>query len=564
MRNIFKYSMIGLALLSTALFLLIGWLWWLRMGLTLEPLSTYESGLYFADAAEIVAHDPQTQRLFVVNGSRNTVDVLDLNDPTDLRKITEIDIATFGRPTSVAVHGSLLAVAAANENRQAPGSVIFFQTDGAYLGAVDVGPLPDMLTFTPDGRTLLVANEGEPNESYGVDPEGSISLIDLTAEPEQIGPEQVTNLGFAAFEGQADIDVFGPKATLAQDVEPEYIAVSPDGKRAWVSLQENNALAEVDLETQAVTRLMPLGYKDHNLPQNGLDASDRDEGITIQPWPVRGLYRPDAVAAYAVNGQTYLLSANEGDRRNYEGYTEVSRIKNLVLDAEQFPDAKMLQQDENLGRLRVTTSLGDTDGDGQFEALYTFGGRSFSIWDTSGGLIFDSSNQMARIIAALYPQGFNANTDDDSFDTRSDDQGVEPEGLALGAIDGRTYAFIGLERVGGIMIYDVSDPFSPAFVNYNTTRNFEGHYADGSAGDIAPEGLRFIPAEQSPTREPLLVVGYEASGTTTVFAVSNNPRPDIPGFRAYGRWLTATYIAFGLCLGLLIVLYIIWRRKSAS
>lgn len=158
--------------------------------------------------------------------------------------------------------------------------------------------------------------------------------------------------------------------------------------------------------------------------------------------------------------------------------------------------------------------MGDTDDDGDFDELYSYGARSFSIWTAQGDLVFDSGEQFAWIMAAEIPELFNANNDEDGADSRSDDKGSEPEAVTLGEIHGRTIAFIGLERPGGIMIYDVSNPFSPTFCSYANNR------VDGEVGpDLGPEGLKFIPASKSPIHEPLLVVANEVSGTTTIFMV---------------------------------------------
>jgi len=229
-----------------------------------------------------------------------------------------------------------------------------------------------MLTFTPDGRFLLVANEGEPSDDYLVDPEGSVSIVDLGAGL----PGTVRTAGFSAFAGtllSPAVRVFGPRASFAQDLEPEYITVSDDGRRAWVTLQDNNAIAEIDVERGVTIAIRGLGFKDHLLVGNGLDASDRDgPSINILTWPVRGLYQPDAIASYRVGGQTYLITANEGDARDYDGFSEEARVGALRLDPVAFPNAAALQSSAQLGRLTVTTANGDPDRDGDFDELYSF------------------------------------------------------------------------------------------------------------------------------------------------------------------------------------------------
>lgn len=256
--------------------------------------------------------------------------------------------------------------------------------------------------------------------------------------------------------------------------------------------------------------------------ENGLDASDSDGAINITNWPVLGMYQPDALASYEVKGETFIITANEGDGRDYDGFSEEAEVKDLVLDPTAFPNAAELQADETLGSLTVTTANGDTDGDGDFDKLYAFGGRSFSIWDTQGNLVYDSGDDFEQITAALLPENFNSdNTENNSFDSRSDNKGPEPEGVAIGAIDDHIYAFIGLERIGGVMVYDVTNPESPTFIEYVNNRNFEGDALAGTAGDLGPEGLTFIAAEDSPNGKPLLAVANEVSGTTTLFEIAN-------------------------------------------
>jgi hypothetical protein len=497
----------------------------MNSSIQLTPVGTYETGIFDESAAEIPAYDPASQRLFVVNANSASVDVLDLSDPTNPTKLFEIEGAAFGgSANSVAVKEGIVAIAIEAEVSQDPGSVVFLDTDGNLLKSVTVGALPDMLTFTPDGQKVLVANEGEPSSDYTVDPEGSVSIIDLSNGVENA---TVTTADFTAFNSQIDqlraagVRIFGPNATVAQDVEPEYIAVSEDSTTAYVALQENNALAVLDVEAGEITDILPLGFKDHSLEGNGLDASNQDDAINIQTYPILGMYQPDAIATYTVNGETYIITANEGDARDYDAFSEEARIADLTLDPVAFPNAAELQDDAVLGRLNVTTANGDIDGDGAFEQLYSYGARSFSIRDAQGNLVYDSGDDFERITAELIPTEFNSNNDEnDSFDSRSDDKGPEPEGVTTGVIAGRTYAFVGLERVGGVMVYDVTTPTSPTFVQYINNRDFSGDAEAGTAGDLGPEGLIFIPGEDSPNGTPLLVVANEVSGSTTVYEIT--------------------------------------------
>ena len=896
--------------------------------ITLSVLGSYMTGLFDTAAAEIVAYDATTQRAFVVNGGDKTIDILDVSDPAAPQLVSQIDMTTYGdAATSVAVYEDLVAVAVPAAEKTDPGTVLFLDTDGALLGQAPVGALPDMLTFTPDGRFVVTANEGEPNSDYTVDPEGSVSIIDLSGGVAALTAGSVKTAGFSQF-NDAELDprirIFGPDATVAQDLEPEYIALSPDGATAYVTLQENNALAVVDLVAAEVTALLPLGYKNFNAPvatldmypitdrpvlgtttagqeillggfsglfyegvdesgrlifvtntdrgpnpepvdvdgdgvnerpfalpafqpvivrlavdpvggaveileqiglqraagdpltglpnlagepglayadeepvdltgapleldplgadlegivraedgtywlvdeyrpaiyhftpdgvmaaryvpegsnneesgievgqeafpaiyaqrranrgfeavalhegilyafiqspidnpdggkdnsskaatlvrilafdtvakqavgeyfyrldgagvdkigdavvmpdgtflvlerddatgaaarkfiyhidlaqatnflgadlpagvelqldgglatlgiipaaktlvvdlgalgydmvdkpeglalidentlavindndfgtggvfdpatglieenpnptpvvlgiihlaSNGLDASDKDDAVAIRNWPVQSMYMPDTIAAYVVDGATYLVTANEGDARDYDGYGEESRLADLVLDAEVFPNAAELQAEEALGRLRVSTASTDRNGDGLVDRIAAFGGRSFSIWDTAGNLVFDSGDAIERLTAELLPDVFNSSGENETFDERSDDKGPEPEALTLGEIGGRTYAFVGLERISGVMVWDISNPKMPVFVQYAGNRDFTA--ASETAGDLAPEGIVFVPAAESPTGNPMLIVANELSGTTTLWDIAVN------------------------------------------
>ena len=487
---------------------------------------TKVGGITSSNGAEISAFDPVSKRLFVVAG--NTVDIYTVSSTGSLT-VTGTLTPTITPPTgtalipnSVAVKNGVVAVAYAVQNTttsaQLTGKVAFFNAgNGSLINAVDVGALPDMLTFTPDGTKVLVANEGEPN-SYGqatsVDPEGSVSIINIAGG---VASATVQTATFTSFNSQiaslkaSGVRIIGPGATVAQDVEPEYIAVAPDGLTAMVTLQENNAIAILDIASATITQIIPLGAKDYSLPGNDIDPSDQDGGINIQNWPVFGLYQPDAIASFSINGQTYYITANEGDSRNYPGFNEEIRVSSSSygLDTTVFPNAATLKQNTNLGRLQVTNATGNTDADAEFERIESFGARSFSIWNSNGTQVFDSGDQLEQITAAKTPTLFNSDGTITSFDQRSDNKGPEPEGVVVGVINGRTYAFIGLERTGDIVVYDVSNPNQPIFVQYINTPE-----------DIAVEGLTFISAADSPTGKPLLVTANEVSKTVAVFEVN--------------------------------------------
>ncbi|OHT43529.1 choice-of-anchor I family protein [Flavobacterium tructae] len=449
-------------------------------------------------AAEISTYDEKTKRLFTVNNSgTNQIDVIDISDPTKPVKIGKIDLTPYeGASNSVAVYDGKLAVALESTlNKQGNGKVVIFNTsDYSLIKQVTVGALPDMITFSPDGKFIMTANEGEPNTDYTQDPNGTISIIDTATYA-------VTTLDFSSFSGQAEalkkegfrISKFAK--SFAQDIEPEYITISDDSKTAWVTLQENNGVAKVDLTSKTITALYPLGFKNFNTAENAIDVSDKDDKIAFNPWKVKGMYMPDAISHFSANNTPYFVTANEGDAREYAAYADIKRMKDMKLDATAFPDAAALKLETNLGRLNLIADMGDTDGDGDLDELVAFGARSFSIWNgNTGKIVYDSKNDVDKKTNEL-------GTYDDK---RSDDKGSEPEAVVAVKMGTQNILFVGLERSDAFMTYDVTNPASPQYLQTVKT------------GD-APEGILFIPASKSPTKRSLLVVSSEGDGTVKIY-----------------------------------------------
>ena len=589
----------------------------------LSYLSRYSTGNFDASAAEIPAYDAASQRLFVVNAEQGELDVLDLSDPENPVKIDAISaagIAAGAQVNSVAASHGLVAVAIEADPKTDNGFVALYQaSDLALLGSEEVGAQPDMVAFTPDGARVLTANEGEPSDDYQTDPDGSISIVDFSDPANPV----VSTADFTGYNGKEDtlrsqgVRIYGPGASASQDLEPEYIAVSDDGATAWVTLQENNALAIIDIATASVTDIVTLGETDRSIAGNGIDASDDDDVIDIKTFAgVVGLYLPDSIHGYTVNGKTYLVTANEGDARAWgedndaywgeeaddeavppvactpdasQGFVEEFRVKHLVhnsgfarrcgddlppqlselaegalLDPSVFGycgaeagDSGDCREDDVLGRLNITWTLGyKTNADGSpkmyndagaedavaggrimYDTLYSYGGRSFTIRDESGDLVFDSGDAIEQFLASDdcklgsdrsidCADYFNSGHDEgDAMDSRSDAKGPEPEGLTIGAIGDKTFLFLALERMGGVLVYDITDPMAPIYQDYLNSRetwdvdpdagNLEGY------GDLGPEGLVFIPAADSANGKALLVVGNEVSGSTAIYAVQS-------------------------------------------
>lgn len=488
--------------------------------ISVTQLGRYTDGR--STACEIATYDSSTKRIFVTNAVTDSIDIIDVTNPATPLRVGGIDVSPYGSGVNsvVALKGGYIAAAIEASVLQDSGSVVFFTTAGAFVKQLTVGALPDMITLTKDGKKVLVAGEGEPSGDYTNDPKGTIGIIDISGGISSLTSANVKLLSFDA----APTSIVGalrkPATAWANDLEPEYIAVNDASTQAVVACQEANIFVLVDLTADTIKGYRGLGFKDYSLPGNGMDASDRDNKINIQNYPIKGVYMPDAISSYTVGGRSYYVSANEGDGRDYTAYLNEARVKTLTLDPTAFPTASILKQDSVLGRLKVLTKdvIGDTDGDGDVDELYAFGARSFSIWDDAGNLVWDSKAQIENYFATNYPSFFNCNEGKASAkDDRSDDKGPEPEAVVVGKVGEKYFAFIGLERQGGIMVYDVTDPMAPVFEtfihSFNTT--------DGTSLDVAVEGLVFVSEKESHTGKNLLIASYEVSGTTTIFQIDD-------------------------------------------
>lgn len=433
--------------------------------------------------SEIPAFDSKTNTLWVAGVVG--VDVLNADSG---KLVKHIDVTGYGYVNSVAIYNGLAAFAIeAPIDRRIPGSVVFFDTktllpsDG--VNQVVVGSLPDMLKFTHDGSKLLVANEATPNAIADTpykmpDPEGSVSIIDMASR------NVIATAGFAGVSTSGD----NLRTNIGIDFEPEYIAVNEENTKAFVTLQEANGIGVLDLTTNQFTNVIGLGIKDFSLSNNQLgnnnfiDPSDEDPKAApvsiLRSNVVKGLYQPDSIVSHQYRGQTYLVMANEGDTREDEA--DKKRVKDVANLAASAPS--------DLSRLNISTT-DSTPGN-----IVTFGGRSFSIRDEAGAIVYDSGSLLdAEAIArGLYD------------DKRSDDKGVEPEGVALLDIGGRTYAFIGLERTkkSAVAIFDITNPYQVSFIDMIVTD-----------GDASPEGLTAYHYRGN----FYLAIANEGSNTTSLY-----------------------------------------------
>lgn len=566
--------------------------------LTIEVVGRFSAGgaeIYGKSAAEIVQFHKGSGSAFAVNGATNQIEVISLSsigvaevgnpitdtslssqgfsfaDSATVKDAAGLDqIINLGAANSIAIKDDVLAIAVQARVKTDPGAVLFYRLDalgaGTFIKAVAAGALPDMVTFSPDGSIVLVANEGEPDSDFSNDPEGSISVIAMTdGVPADLATSinMTTDMIFSSDnldeedvdtdeERKAILRLSGVKfasianSTVAQELEPEYLTFAADGKKAYVSLQESNAIGIVDLDNNTI-EVRGLGFKDWS--EFELDFSNDDEVVNFTSVEgLYGMYQPDTITSYQWNGATFIVSANEGDSRDWDAYSEEIRVRDIVdpdeLNMTLSPALQAVYDASGarngLGRLKVTSALGDADGDGEFEALYAFGGRSFSIWDQNINMVFDSGDDFGKISAAVLGNNFNSAHTENKGDNRSDDKGGEPEAIAVGEIAGRTYAFIGQERSGDLFAYDVTNPFQVEFIAHYNNRDFstdfeldddldnpcdvnEGMYCDEVAmsGDLGPESITFVSATDSPNGNPLLIVGNEVSGTVTIYQITD-------------------------------------------
>ncbi|WP_169507413.1 choice-of-anchor I family protein [Paenibacillus harenae] len=513
--------------------------------LSVTKIGSYRAGSPNSDGgvAEIVKYNKDNGKFYLVNGGGNppTLDIVVLGNAAGpvkeksvlIKELVEKGGFVYGDLTSVDVNTATkrVFVAVQEADPLKTGKILMLDYAGNLLKSYDAGVQPDMIKVTADGRYVLTADEAEPRTEAG-DPEGSVTIVDTeTDSVVQLKFDDPSIIGDGVhIRGASDPDSGlitgkGAKADAIFDLEPEYIALSDDQTKAYVSLQENNAVAAVDLTTKKIVSVKGFGFKDYSLPANSLDLV-KDGEINLENVPFYGMYMPDGVAAYTMNGKTYLFSANEGDVTEWPGRENGSKVADMKKKLDPASAAALfLQGKSQYDKLEVASDMG-TDG------IYAYGARSFSVWDTEDmKLIYDSGNSFEQITAQRLPGNFNAGNNKTALDDRSAKKGPEPEDIKIGKVGDKIFAFIGLERIGGIMIYDVTDPTKPVFVNYTNTREFTPD--NNLETDTAPEGIEFIPAADSPTGKPLLLVANEVGGTVAVLQLNvqdtSSPNPGTPG-----------------------------------
>ncbi|MEH7748509.1 choice-of-anchor I family protein [Neobacillus drentensis] len=492
----------------------------------LKEIGNYQTGMSNKDGgiAEIVKYNKDNQKMYLVNGASQSVDIVSVaniksNQKTELKIDTRLNITAMGQAhgfsvgdiTSIDVNTieKIIAIAVQGATYKDQGSIVFLNYDGDYIKHFEAGVQPDMVTFSPDYKYILSANEGEPREGYSatgaIDPKGSVTIIDIK---KGVNRAAVQTIGFEKFDtvkARSELVrnnvLLKPNTAPSVDLEPEYITVSDNNHYAYVSLQEANALATIDLKTEEIINVKGLGFKDYSLEKNALDAL-KDGQVKLATQNLYGTYMPDGVASQKIGGKNYIFTANEGDAREWGDYVDTGSYT--------FPGTKY-KIDRILNSERNGLETGKN---------YIYGGRSFSIWDADTmEQVYDSGSDFEKITGKLFPDAFNSSNHKTELDSRSGKKGPEPEDIKVMKVNGKTFAFIGLERISGIMMYDVTDIENVKFYDYINLRNFAGNDI-ATSGDLAPEGLSLVEAKDSPTGNPLLLVANEVSGNVRVFEIS--------------------------------------------
>lgn len=478
--------------------------------INVQQVSQFDSGAG-EGGSEVVSH--YGDQLFVTNGAQHRIDIFSIAGGELLQSLDLTTISGYGGVNSVSAAAAGVAVAIENDDADANGFVALYDLSDldAEPQLFEAGNLPDMVTFSKDGSQIFVANEGERTD--GGDPAGSISIIDVATGT-------VQTFGFDDFDDQTDalrdagVRIF-PDAAPSTDFEPEYISEGADGN-LYVTLQEANAVAVFDATAMEWSAILPLGTTDHSQEGFELDPSDKDDAINIRTAPVNGMHMPDAIATAEIDGETYFLTANEGDDRgDFDVGGDAARVEDILDGAVEGVSIDDNVDTTGLERLTVSIIDGDTDGDGDIDLLHSYGSRSFSIFDAEGNLVFDSGSEFETLIAQIRPANAFNNDDfpsegnpDTLDENRSDNKGPEPEAITIGEIDGHTLAFVGLERDSGIMVYDITDPAEARFLDYVPGQD---------NGNVSPEVITFIEAADSANGQPQIAVSYEISGTTALF-----------------------------------------------
>lgn len=535
----------------------------------IEYLSSYSTGKIDPEdpsggVAEIVAFNADKNYIYIVSGETQELTIVKLKSDGTCELFKDLKISEILAKENIFADdltsvsycpiSKKVAIAVQHEDYKEDGFIVILDSDGNYEKYYNAGCQPDMVTFSPDGKYIFTANEGEPRAGYEklddagsefedpVDPKGSVTVVKLETN-------EAKNIDFSTITREYAIEnkvLLKTGSEPVYDLEPEFVAVSEDSKTAYVSIQENNAIGALDIEAcfddisgNEWIYVKGLGFKDHSLERNAIDLTRLDDDndgvnefeeydmINIKPEEnVFGVYMPDGISVVTIGNKEYVLTANEGDAREWGGKKYGTKEYENV-------DSERINKDGKIGKKTEYLLNSEIDGlphieikEGEDEPYYLLGGRSFSIWDAEDlSLVFDSGSEFEKITSVVFPEFFNTDHDELASDKRSSKKGPEPESVEILKDGEKVYAVIGIERIGGFFLYDITTPKEAKYVDYLNVRMFNDSVGIDEQGDLGAEGVCTVTADKSPTGKPLIIVGNEVSGSVTVAQLNTNVKP---------------------------------------
>jgi len=498
---------------------------------------------------EIATFHAGSKRIFATNGVKNAIDIYDVSDVTNPKKVGSVALSPYGNDVTSVAAGKDVVVAVVNVSDKfsatgvpttTNGKIVVFDTSGKVLSSPDVlGVLPDSVTFAPNGTTALVAIEAQPvcakddpataakedaDYSKASDPVGGVTVVDLSNPASPV-------LRFAGFDQFSvaemrakGIAVSSVVNNVSKDFEPEFVT-AVDNNYAYVTIQEANAIGKLNIGSatfESISRAF-----ESKVSRVARDTSDRDAGAGPRTYAnVVGASQPDAIAGFTVGAGQYFVTANEGDAREYTCLNDDLRASSLKVDTRRFPDWKTLSGNAALGRAKVNPTIGDKDGDGDIDTIHLRGSNSMTMY-RNGIAIWDSADLLDQIQTQAFGvaniNGSHSLSSDKSTmnyvgQDRSDDKGSEPEGVAVGMVGDRRIAILGLERMTALAIFDITDPGNPIFQEWLQMLPTKATPAK-DVKHWSPEGIVFVPASKSPSGKALIITSYELSGSISIHQV---------------------------------------------
>ena len=497
-------------------------------------------------SAEIATFHAASKRVFATNGVKNTIDIFDISDVSNPKKVGSVALSPYGNDVTSVAAGKDVVVAVVNVADKfsatgvpptTNGKIVVFDTNGKVLSSPDVlGVLPDSVSFAPNGTTALVAIEAQPvcakddpataakedtDYTKASDPVGGVTVVDLSNPSAPV-------LRFAGFDQftvsemrAKGIAVSSVVNNVSKDFEPEFVS-AVDNNYAYVTIQEANAIGKLNIQSatfESITRAF-----ESRVATVARDTSDRDSSAGPRNYRnVVGASQPDAIAGFKLGSGHYFVTANEGDAREYTCLNDDLRASALKVDTKRFPDWKTLSGNAALGRAKVNPTIGDKDGDGDIDTIHLRGSNSMTMY-RNGIAIWDSADLLDQIQTQAFGvaniNGSHSLSADKATmnyvgQDRSDDKGAEPEGVAVGMVGDRRIAVLGLERMSALAVFDITQPGSPVFLEWLQMLPTKATPAK-DVKHWSPEGIVFVPANKSPSGKALIITSYELSGSLSI------------------------------------------------